>query len=266
MTINEKITKLLETSILFTAEQKEAWLNLLPKMNFEELTELQGILVDEVKELKKEGINLVIDPKFEVELIETGHGASLSALKAVAGSEKVPMTSNSFATELKREVVTKELAGDVKKIIPPIPPKPPVPMPVIRNDVIAPKLVVKQARPISNLKSIHDVRTVDDLRKIQVAHLRQGDLISQLVMIKTKIMDLIKVNKVLPFYVVAAFEDSPLFQTYLTIGANLISDDNPDRKVAYQRAVEQSVKSGQDVLGIEEFEAIADLRKDIEQL
>ncbi len=263
MSIVEKCKQLLETSVLFTEDQKKAWLDLLPKMNDDELKELHGILADEVLELKKEGIVLIEDPKLETELLsaEIQHGASLDQLKAAAGIAPAPKAN--FKDELKREVTTPELKGDVQVPIPPPAPVAEAAKPQTKSEVA---LMDIEAKPLNELVSLSQIRTVQDLKKIQTAHLRQNDLAKQIQLIKSKIIALINANRVLPYYVVNAFEASPLFQTYLSIGEKLITNTNPDRNQAYNDSVEAAQANDEDTLKIEEFEAIADLRKQIEQL
>lgn len=290
MNITQKIEKLLENSVLFTEDQKQSWLNLLPKMNLDELSELFVILRDEVKELKKEGISLIDDSALEAELTGSddvqSHGASLELLKQVA-TQATPAQEQAFDQELRREVTTPELRkpttaelGTPTLTVPkppvhiPMAPKPVVPTPHA-DSFLAPmprELRVPMApthkpapAPISSmgLKSLMDIKAVDDFKKVQPEHLRQGELRAQIDLIKSKILSLAQTNKILPFYTVAAFEESPLYKTYLTIGSNLILDPSPDRTNAYEAAAK---KAGPETLTIREFEAIADLRKQIEQL
>jgi hypothetical protein len=280
MNMIEKIKILLDNSVLFTSEQKQAWLELLPKMNDEELGELFGILVDEVKELKKEGVNLIEDPKLEAEILREDstskdHGASLEALKAVAQTAPKP-AADAFAKELKREVMTPELSKPTAEesgikpgpAIPKPQPKPNVttklaPMP---KELSVPRVPYKAPQvptPTGGLKSLMDIRTVDDLKKVQTDHLRQGELAGQLNLIRAKIFSIAQANKLLPFYTVNAFEQSPLFKSYLAIGAAMIADPNPDRTDAFRKAVDTA---GVEKLTLREFESVADLRKQIEQL
>ena len=91
--------------------------------------------------------------------------------------------------------------------------------------------------------------------------MRQGELAGQISLIRSKITALAQTNKVLPFYVVSAFEESPLYNSYLKIGAAMIADSNPNRAQAYEAAARDI---GGDTLTLREFEAMADLRKQIE--
>jgi hypothetical protein len=266
MTQLEKATTLLDNSVLFTQEQKEAWLELLPKMNEEELTELYSILVDEVTELKKEGINLIDDSKLEAELIAADHGASIEALKAAAQASASTPTADEFAQELKREVTTPELnnsGSQATQVAVKL-----APMPEQLATLQAPpaeeekKLEVVEA-PSIGLTSLMDIKVVDDLKKIQTQHLRQGELRGQMNLVKSKIITLAQENKILPYYAVEAFEQSPLFKTYMTIGYAMLGDPNPNRAQAFEAAVQQA---GMETLTLREFEAVADLRKQIEHL
>ena len=287
----DKIKKLLDNSILFTDEQKEAWLKLLPNMTESETSELEGILMDEVAELKKEGFSFIDDPELEKAIDAPqqtqDHGASIEALKAMA-SKNAPAANNAaFAQELKREVSTPELRkptpeelGPEKKPAP-IAPKPVVavkPMPTkAPMPPIAPKLAplpkelqvphaplhTTEPIPAGALRSLIEIRTVDDLKKIRALNLRQGELTAQIDLIKAKIVSIAQANKLLPFYTVSAFEQSPLYKVYLQIGSQMIADTNPDRSQVFEKAASGA---GTEKLTMREFEAIADLRKQIEQL
>lgn len=277
MTTQQKIQKLLINSILFTDEQKQAWLNLVPKMNDDELKELHGILADEVRELNKEGIKLIEDPKLESELIASDdgipHGADLQSLRAAT----LPISAETkFAQELKKEVMTKELPKPTPE---PILPKTTFPKPM---NPVAPKLppFPKQfvnpipakmpnppapSRPLA-LANLTEMRTIEDLKKIDVGNLRQGMLTDQINIIYSKILAIAKSNRTIPYHIVAAFEQSPLYKTYLAIGAAMIQDQNPDRKAAYEHAVAGSLSRNITALTLKEFEAMADLRRKLEQL
>ena len=272
MNLREKCEKLIGFSVLFDDSQKESWLGLLPKLNDSELNELYGILTEEVRSLKNEGIYIIDDPVLEKELMGSGvqHGASLEALKAAAGVSTTPQVKPSeFSAELKREVNMPELTGNVAPTPKPVMPTPAPAVPKLA-ETPAPALpkvsIPTSIKPIGSLSSIDAVKTLDDLKKIQVAHLRQGERKTQIQSIKNKIMSLIQMNKVLPYYAVKAFEDSPLYKSYLTIGSNLIVNPNPERAMAFRQAVEDSIKAGADSLEMGEFEALADLRKHLEQL
>jgi hypothetical protein len=211
---------------------------------------------------------------------EKAHGLSLEALKAVINipvpPKATPIENTPFAHELQREVMTPELKKPTYeelgiKPAPAIPkpqPKPNVttklaPMP---KELSVPRVPYKAPQvptPTGGLKSLMDIRTVDDLKKVQTDHLRQGELAGQLNLIRAKIFSIAQANKLLPFYTVNAFEQSPLFKSYLAIGAAMIADPNPDRTDAFRKAVDTA---GVEKLTLREFESVADLRKQIEQL
>lgn len=271
MTNKEKIEKLLDISILFTDEQKQAWLNLIPKMNEEELIELHGILADEVTELNKEGIKIIGDPKLEAELVNVAaapvHGTNLETLMA----QNVPLAhksapANQFAADLKQQVTTKELP----KPIDPIVPKPPVAkIAPIPNELKVPNHTEMPPQPLlkpATLSSLSEIKSVEDLKKVEVANLRQGTLNEQIRLLQSKISSLIRADHKLPFYVISSFEHSQLYKTYLTIGSAMIADPNPDRKAAYEQAVASHLSNKVQALTLKEFEAMADLRKQLEQL
>ena len=60
----------------------------------------------------------------------------------------------------------------------------------------------------------------------------------------------------------AAFEQSPLFKAYIQVGSAMINDSTVDRAAAFKQA---AAKTGS-TLTLQEFEGIADLKKEIEKL
>jgi hypothetical protein len=81
MTLADKSAKLLEYSVILKAAEKKSWLELLPKMSDKQVQTLYGVLVDEVRAWKKEGISIVPDMAIEMSLLpQEQHGASVSSL------------------------------------------------------------------------------------------------------------------------------------------------------------------------------------------
>ncbi|MBX4205187.1 MAG: hypothetical protein KW788_03320 [Candidatus Doudnabacteria bacterium] len=216
------------------------------------------------------------------------HGLSLEALKAAIEipmpPKAVPLENTPFARELKREMDTAELrqptkdemgpqapavpkAPTVSRPMPPLKPMSDIatkfaPLPKALQVPMAPKHY-PQTVPTGGLASLMDIKTVDDFKKIQPDHLRQGELRSQIELLQAKLVSVAQANKLIPYYTVNAFEQSPLYKSYLAIGAALITDTNPDRSQAFENAVK---KAAGEKITLREFEAIADLRKQIEQL
>ena len=117
----------------------------------------------------------------------------------------------------------------------------PIPEPTAKADVVG------NIGPMTN--SLNDIRMIDDLKKIEPGHLRQGGgPKAQVELIKNKMIGIIKAQKVLPYYVVLAFEQSPVYQAYLSLGNKRMSGGQSS------------------VLSQEEFEALADLKRQIESL
>lgn len=192
--------------------------------------------------------------EFEQKLAAAGvaHGASLSSLRArvvertlaenQALAKKTPPLT---AQEIKREVSTPELPEHkiVKPVsiprVPVIPAKANAPIPVSPAKVVftAPKI------------SIGSINVVDDLKKLEVGNLREGDPVEQIRLIKNKIGSLAAAGNLLPFYAVQAFEQSPLFRAYLLHGSDRVSG-----------------AAGNADLTQAEFEAVADLRKELGHL
>ena len=120
-----------------------------------------------------------------------------------------------------------------------------------------------QTKPIDNLE---DIKFVSDLRKIEARHLRSANMQQQISKIKEKILFLAQANKLFAYQVMADFQQSPLFQSYLAIGQQLLADPNVDRKAAYDQVVANLKSQGKLTLSLPEFEAVADLKSELERM
>jgi hypothetical protein len=214
------------------------------------------------------------------------HGTSIDELKSRLAPAQPPKPATVAMTpqEIKREVTTKEIGDGRKPIVQPTPVvKPPVVAEAKPKAIIEPKPPVKKIEPVrkmpadwppimelnskpqvGGLKSLDDVKTVEDLKRVEPAHLRQGSLLDQIKKLKAKIVYLAAVNKQLPVFALSAFEQSPLFRQYLKIGGAAITGGDP--KVGYVQVMTKLKEAGEDVISLGEFEAIADLRKEMERL
>ncbi len=198
------------------------------------------------------------------------HGESLEMLKhrleevktpiAPAAPIKAPLPKSSSTAikmtpaEIKREVGTAELPSYKAPILP-VPPKPIAPamkMPIPQAPMAAVKPPVG-SQPIkfnsAATNSPGSFKTMDDLKKIEIGYLRKGSLQPQLMNIKSSIQTLARANNLLPFYVVQAFEQSPLFQSYLAHGSAIFGGSTANTDLSQ-----------------EEFEAMADLRNELERM
>ncbi len=212
------------------------------------------------------------------------HGASLGALKnrlvtpAVPQPPKpamptAPKGPQMTPDEIKREMATKELSGPKLMAQPIVAPKPPTPPPVLRPQPQMPKPNPVPLKPSSlpklknnpelGLNSLNDIQVIDDLKLIEPAHLRQGYIDDQVKMIRSKISYLASANRMLPVQVENVFEQSPLFRLYLQMGNELMAATTPDHKPDYEQLANGLLSRGQDVLSFAEFQAVADLRKNL---
>ncbi|MEJ0021910.1 MAG: hypothetical protein WDN47_05060 [Candidatus Doudnabacteria bacterium] len=183
--------------------------------------------------------------------------------------------------EIRREVGTQELQAHQETVRPvfkpapvapaprPIAPKPaasiypsslPTPPPPVRRLDETPYQLGGEAK--IGLHSLDKINVIEDLKKVDVSVLREGPVDVQTQALRSKILNLANANKILPYYTVNAFEQSPLFNAYLEIGSAIIADNSSDRKAAFKVA---AAKVGSQ-LTFQEFEAIADLKKEIERL
>lgn len=308
MTLADKSAKLLEYSMILKAAEKKNWLELLPKMSDKQVQTLYGVLVDEIKAWKKEGISIVPDTAIEMQLMpqQEQHGASVSTLMSrlegktppaqLPKTPAKPAATTPFGKELEREVNTPELNAptdtpahaaaenkpDTEPVFGEI--KPDLPNPdknawMLSNKVVVPKVPLGVIRPqpmavpkIRNRVSKHglaelgSINTVDDLSKIEAAHLRQGPLPEQIAFIKQRIGQIARDNDMLPINILPVFEQSPLFQSYLKAGALLIERNTGDDRFVLDQVMGELESMGQDALSQQEFEAVADLKKDLETM
>jgi|GEM_PF-5404985 len=287
MTLSEKTTKLLGHSVIVNAADKKMWLENLPKMDQSQVQVIYGVLVDEVRAWKREGVSIISDTAVEMQLLPApDHGATLDTLKArLSGQppkpappkpEPIPAPAPQPLPKIEEEDHYDDFVlGQTRKEMPrldknawmlseavvvpknqgsPITPTPSA-VPRIRNRV---------AR--HGMAELAGIRTVDDLRKIEAAHLRQSPLRDQLAFIRQRITQLAQENDMLPVNVIPVFEQSPLFQTYLKAGSMMIESNTGDTKLALDQVMAEMENMGQDTLTQLEFEGVADLRKELESV
>lgn len=233
------------------------------------------------------------------------HGATLNSLKerlTTPHAAKPGPHPVSFKHELDREVNTPELSAhedqaainspkslrkppvlEDKPILPPIKEKNEVldqdAAWRLSNKVVVPKFDVEM--PIPQPSAVPKVRNrtarhglvdlnalsrIDQLDKIEPAHLRQGPLSGQTQLIKNKIAQLAKENEMLPVSLLPKFVQSPLFQVYLKAGSIMIDRNMTASKVALESVMSELEAQGNDTLSQQEFEAVADLKKELEAM
>lgn len=216
---------------------------------------------------------------------DSEHGASLDTLMHRVVDEKptIPIAPAPInLNQIKQQVTARELpvgapipppgkdrSGKSNKsdsmMAPPLA-KPPVPLPPTMPTMVAPPIAEPKYKasdqPTLGLNSLKDIQTVDDLKKIEAAHLRQGYLPEQIKFIRSKISYLAAANRLLPIQVVNIFEQGPLFKLYLQMGSEIIGTSGND----YKQVMAKIAAAGSEVLSFQEFEAMADLRKDLERM
>jgi hypothetical protein len=233
------------------------------------------------------------------------HGASLEALRdrlnqplptppaprpaAPKPVAPVPPNPEFNPNEIKREIGAKELpqhqvapppAPAPTPVMPPVskpamPVPPPMsapkpvsipPMPTRKPPPVPPAAMSLNKNITTGLASLNDIKVIDDLKRIEPAHLRLGYLPDQFKAIKTKIAYLANANRLLPIQVVDVFQQSPLFRLYLSMGNALIAATTPETKPDYKRIAADMHADGKEVLSLQEFEGMADLRKELEHM
>lgn len=168
---------------------------------------------------------------------------------------------------------------DLKKILSDLEPEPSVsgivnlptmrPMPKMAPPLsklpTAPKAAPQPVK-ILPLASVSNISAINDFKKIDVRLLRQGSPASNIELIKEKITSVAREQRSFPALAVQAFEQSPLFKLYLNLGAEMLLDHSDNRVIAYANASKKLSAGGTPVLTLQEFEMVADLKKEIERL
>ncbi len=165
-------------------------------------------------------------------------------IKREVGMTELPAHKTSPVSSISslRPVIPKAPVPPVR-IVPPAPVRAPIPVPT-------PSIPAPRRESVNlSLRTLNDIKVVEDLKRIEVEHLRQASANVQTKLIKSKILNLAQANNLLPYYAVIAFEASPLFQEYLKLGNAKIVDNKAAGNLTQ-----------------DEFEAVADLRKEIERL
>jgi hypothetical protein len=137
--------------------------------------------------------------------------------------------------------------------------------PILSKLPTAPKAAPRPVK-ILPLTSVSNISAIDDFKKIDVSLLRQGSSASNIELIKEKIISVARDQRSFPALAVQAFEQSPLFKLYLNLGAEMLLDRSDNRDIAYTNASKKLSAGGTPVLTLQEFEMVADLKKEIERL
>ena len=185
--------------------------------------------------------------------------ASPDASQGGVGSVAVPVAP---VLPMKKYPMPQPVAPTVPRPIPPAAPVIRPPQPISRAEsVVNPQVRDSSTRAMSNperlarndnaggLAALSRVKGLDDLKTIDIGILRQGPIRQQISNLKSTILNLARANNLLPYYAVNAFEQSPLFRAYLAHGNSKVSGEQVRGDLTQ-----------------EEFEAVADLKKEIERL
>ncbi|MBI2356217.1 MAG: hypothetical protein HYV13_03380 [Candidatus Doudnabacteria bacterium] len=97
--------------------------------------------------------------------------------------------------------------------------------------------------------ALPQIKFIDDLKRIDVNYLRRGDPKSQTSNLKSAIYNLAATNRMYVHQIVVVFQQSPLFKAYLAHGSS---------KVAGQQVKGDLTQA--------EFEAVADLKRELERM
>jgi hypothetical protein len=257
----------------------------------------EGILDDEISKLKsamaqhgaiilQRGVfaalfpileeSVQISPVLPVPKAEPVHGASLEMLKRNIETVQEPAPTK---PELPREQTL--AAASAIAVQPDIPVAEQIKKVVMSHKtdsaeslkrIFDPKVepASKQAVPMQASTQPHivppsdEIKSIDDLSKITPAFLRKhGDVKIRTEFIRHKIIELSQAANQIPYHAVNSFERSPLFRIYLLQGSAMITGD---QRSDFAAATKLLTDKGMEVLSQDEFEAMADLRREIEKL
>ncbi len=295
MTTTEKTQKLIEYSIIISGEEKKSWQTVLPKMSDSDVQIIFNVLSDEVKAWKKEGVSIIPDLAVEMQIVpQSDHGASINALKErlQGGPAPVPAVvptltkplpppaakpaapTTTVQMEGSEDNKSEPVFGEIKEKGPDYAKQ----AWMVSSKVVVPKdtnIVQPKAKSVPSIRNrvahaglseLKNIRVVDDLAKIEPAHLRQGPLLEQVKFIKQRIAQIAKENDMLPINIIPVFEQSPLIQIYLKGGALMIEKNTGENKIGIEDVMNELQQTGMDGLSQQEFEAVADLKKDLEAM
>ena len=124
-----------------------------------------------------------------------------------------------------------------------------------------------QPKPVPTPRpSLDSLRALSDLALIDVKYVIGQDIANFAEKLRDKIMELAAASRVIPHAAVLEFEKSPLFNLYLDVGGELIGYQSDNRQKAFEEVTSKLKGQGKPYLTLPQFEAIADLRKEIERL
>jgi hypothetical protein len=115
------------------------------------------------------------------------------------------------------------------------------------------------------IQHFQDIRTLSDLKRIGVSALRDGSPHAALGVLLSKILMIVQ-QGVLPHEIFNHLRESPLYRTYMAFGAAVMNDLSADRHASFARIKQQLSSAGKDYLDREEFEALADFRRELERV
>lgn len=117
-------------------------------------------------------------------------------------------------------------------------------------------------RPIK----IDDLSTSEDLSRLTLNHLRQGDFNQNLKKIVDKIIQIAQKESVLPYTVIQSFLKSPVNELFIETGLALMDDISKDRTSVFAR-IENVMKNEHKLaFNSEEFHAFTDFKTELDKL
>jgi hypothetical protein len=266
----QRLRTLITRSPLLTQIEKAEWLQLLSEMTEAQSTELSAILIASEEALQKQGaqrpgaqmaslsqapqLSKISQPS---QIAQPSQSAQFS--KPIQFSQ--PEQHQPTVTEPVLTIHTAQTALQGQNL-PSTPPPHLAPPPQKTSQE---NLSEKEPDHLAAEPTMH-INSPDDLSKLPVDYLRQGQTDPQLILdnLLRTIADLTRHYKFTMF--IGKIEASPLYKEYNRLGMALLNDTQGDREAIYQNYQRSAAQHDQPYLTKEEFEAFTDFRKAEERM
>lgn len=263
----EEIRQNLEAADFLSDVEKEMFFDILPswpESNFQQL--LEALRVGDVPVPRSVSPVQASVPKPTIARSDkVAEGARVEDLRKFLSSKTVSFKAEKpLAPSAKPAAPHRVTVEDVLKPPPVVADKavarPPVSKPQATKP--APEPPRGFFRPIK----IDDLSSSEELERLTLNHLRQGDFNQNLKKIVDKIIQIAQKESVLPYTVIQSFLKSPVNQLFIETGLALMDDISKDRTSVYTR-IENVMKNEHKLaFNSEEFHAFTDFKTELDKL
>jgi hypothetical protein len=273
----QRLRTLITRSPLLTQIEKAEWLQLLSEMTEAQSTELSAILIASEEALQKQGaqrpgaqmsslsqapqLSKISQPS---QIAQPSQPAQFSKPIQFSQPEQHQpavaepvLTIHTAQTALQGQNLPSNLPPHLASSSPHLAPAP--------QKTSQEHSSAKEPNHLVAEPTMH-INSPDDLSKLPVDYLRQGQTDPQLILdnLLRTIADLTRHYKFTMF--IGKIEASPLYKEYNRLGMALLNDTQGDREAIYQNYQRTAAQHDQPYLTKEEFEAFTDFRKAEERM